>query len=248
MIISELRIQRRIWVYLPDSYAIDSKRYPVLYMQDGQNLFDVKESFSGEWQIDEYLDTIKDAGIVVGIDNGGPSRLNEYNPNDHPDYGIGHGKAYLEILVHILKPYIDKNFRTLPDAATTAIAGSSMGGLISFYAGLYHPDVFGNVGVLSPSFWMVPDLQHQIAATLGKQHKGQRYYFYGGGREGENMVELVQDAAATMKRKGKCDVTLLVREKGVHSEESWRRVFPDFYHWLLHPAAPKRRNSKRKSK
>jgi hypothetical protein len=104
------------------------------------------------------------------------------------------------------------------------------------------------VGALSPSFWIVPELQNQIADTLGKQHKGQRYYFYGGGREGENMVELVEDAASTMKRKGKCDVTLLVREKGVHSEESWRRVFPDFYNWLLHPPVKKQRPLRSKAK
>jgi len=236
--ITELNIKRRIWVYLPGDYAISEKRYPVLYMQDGQNLFDVKTSFSGEWQIDEYLDTVNFAGIVVGIDNGGDLRMNEYNPNDTEEHGMGLGKIYLRIVATILKPYVDKNFRTLPGPGHTAIAGSSMGGLISFYAGLYHPKIFGAIGVISPSFWLVPNLLQQIDELPSKGHKQQRYYFYGGRKEGEQMVELIEEVSSRLKERFSCKVSVNISETGTHSESSWRKMFPDFYEWL------KRRNAK----
>lgn len=198
--ITELNINRRIWVYVPGDYAITEKKYPVLYMQDGQNLFDVQTSFSGEWQIDEYLDSVNFAGLVVGIDNGGDRRINEYNPNNTEEHGIGLGRAYLNVLVTILKPYIDKNFRTIPGPGHTAIAGSSLGGLISFYAGLFYPKVFGAIGVISPSFWLVPDLLAQIDQTPAKGHEHQRYYLYGGKKEGEQMVELVEAVGSRLKK------------------------------------------------
>lgn len=82
---------RRIWLYLPEGYAASTKRYPVLYMHDGQNLFDEATSFSGEWEVDKTLDALPDACIVVGIDNGGIKRMNEYNPHNTPQFGKGKG-------------------------------------------------------------------------------------------------------------------------------------------------------------
>lgn len=231
--ITELNIKRRIWVYLPGDYAISDIRYPVLYMQDGQNLFDVKTSFSGEWGIDEYLDSVDFAGIVIGIDNGGETRIHEYNPNDTEAYGKGGGRQYLQYLVTLLKPYVDANFRTLPDAEYTAIAGSSMGGLISFYAGLYYPDIFGAIGVFSPSFWLVPDLEEQIRKSKPRGHQKQRYYFYGGGKEGEDLVVRLEKVNALMKKKFRCKTELRLMEKGTHSESYWRKMFPAFYTWLM---------------
>jgi predicted alpha/beta superfamily hydrolase len=201
-------------------------------MQDGQNLFDQRTSFSGEWEIDEFLDTQPDAGIVIGIDNGGDARIREYNPNDSEEFGPGLGREYLHRVVTILKPYVDERFRTRPDAAHTAIAGSSMGGLISFYAGLFHPDVFGSVGVFSPSFWMVDSLERQLQSLPANGYAHQRYYFYGGGKEGEDMVERLRSVQAVMDTKLGASVTLRVREKGIHAESAWRRMFPDFYAWL----------------
>jgi predicted alpha/beta superfamily hydrolase len=230
--VTEFESKRRIWIYLPSDYAYSEKKYPVLYMQDGQNLFDVKTSFSGEWEIDEYLDTIDFAGIVIGIDNDGETRILEYNPNDTDAYGKGLGTEYLRRLVTILKPYVDSHFRTLPDAKHTAIAGSSMGGLISFYAGLLHPKVFGAVGVFSPSFWLVPDLEAQIKNTKQQHHKKQRYYFYAGGREREDLIERINGVSSLMEKKFKCDVTVHLHEKGTHSEASWQKMFPGFYEWL----------------
>ena len=130
-------------------------------MHDGQNLFDKATSFAGEWGIDEAMDSIKNACIVVGIDNGGLKRMYEYNPNDTKQYGRGEGRAYLAFIVNNLKPFIDKKYRTLPGKQYTWMAGSSMGGLITFYAGLYYPQVFGGLGVFSPSFWIAPQSKHR---------------------------------------------------------------------------------------
>ena len=220
-------------MYLPNDYAISTRHYPVLYMQDGQNLFDLKSSFSGEWEIDEYLDSIDFAGIVIGIDNGGETRINEYNPNDTEAFGKGLGREYLDRIVKILKPYIDKQFRTLADRDHTSVAGSSMGGLIAFYAGLYHPKVFGSVGVFSPSFWLVKNIEEQAKTVRSKFYRGQRYYFYGGGKEGENLVESLQSMAVLLQSKHHCLTTVSINEKGTHSESNWRKIFPSFYTWLM---------------
>lgn len=236
--LTELGIRRRIWVYLPGDYAISQKRYPVLYMQDGQNLFDLKSSFSGEWEIDEYLDSIDYAGIVVGIDNGGDMRMNEYNPNDTEEHGMGLGWQYLNIIVSALKPYIDQHFRTSPGPGHTAMAGSSMGGLISFYAGLYHPKVFGAIGAISPAFWLVPELTSQIETMEVDGHKSQRYFFYGGGREDEKLVEQIQAVSSKVRQQFGCHVSVVINEKGTHSERSWRKMFPDFYAWLMKKPPP----------
>jgi predicted alpha/beta superfamily hydrolase len=108
--IPELNTTRRVWVYLPRDYIYSGKNYTVLYMQDGQNLFDTTTSFSGEWEVDEYLDSIDFAGIVIGIDNGGENRVNEYNPNDDPRNGKGMGMEYLARIVSDLKPLYRQPF------------------------------------------------------------------------------------------------------------------------------------------
>ncbi|MDV7392611.1 alpha/beta hydrolase-fold protein, partial [Arthrospira platensis SPKY1] len=113
----QLNRSRRIWVYLPPDYNTSNKHYPVIYMKDGQNLFDQATSFSGEWQVDETLNTLFNQGdygaIVVGIDNGGSERLNEYSPWVNAQYGGGQGNAYMAFVAETLKPHIDANFRTL---------------------------------------------------------------------------------------------------------------------------------------
>lgn len=124
-------------------------------MHNGQNLFEDSSSYSGEWGVDEYLDSIKlKKCIVVGIDHGGGKRMNEYCPFDHEEFGKGEGAAYVDFVAKKLKPFIDKKFRTIRGRQHTFIAGSSMGELISIYAVLRHPKVFGGAGVFSPSFWV----------------------------------------------------------------------------------------------
>ena len=150
---------RRIWIYLPRSYSTDVNRtYPVLYAHDGQNLFDRATSFSGEWQMDESLDRLSKNLIVVGIDNGGAERINELTPYPNPEYGGGQADEYLAFIVDKLRPFINLHFRTKIDRDNTAILGSSLGGLCSYYAALKYEDIFGLIGVFSPSFWFTDDI------------------------------------------------------------------------------------------
>ena len=131
-------------------------------MHDGQNLFDSSMSYSGEWSVDETLNKLYSEKnlklIVVGIDNGESKRLDEYSPWKNKKYGGGEGEAYTKFIVETLKPYIDDNYKTLKDKNNTAIIGSSMGGLVSHYAGLKYPKVFGKIGVFSPAFWFAPEV------------------------------------------------------------------------------------------
>jgi predicted alpha/beta superfamily hydrolase len=120
----QLNRSRRIWLYLPPAYETSGLSYPVMYMHDGQNLFDVLTAYSGEWEVDEALNTLASQGhkvpIVVGIDNGGTNRIGEYTPWSNPDYGGGDGDLYIRFIVETLKPYIDQHYRTLSDRSNTA--------------------------------------------------------------------------------------------------------------------------------
>ncbi|MGB8194629.1 MAG: alpha/beta hydrolase-fold protein [Chitinophagaceae bacterium] len=232
--IPQLKRHRRIWVYLPPGYAKSKKRYPVLYMHDGQNLFDDATSFSGEWGVDETLDSSKKHCIVIGIDNGAIKRMNEYNPYDNERFGKAEGKEYVDFIAKTLKPYIDKKYRTLADKNNTTVAGSSMGGLISMYAILRHPKVFGAAGVFSPSFWIAP----QLSADLNKMvstatHQKSRIYFYAGERESKDLVREVLAVFETMRRKAGNKMEVKINAEGEHNEATWRQEFPAFYNWIM---------------
>ena len=239
--IPQLNRTRRVWIYLPPGYATSRERYPVLYMHDGQNVFDAFTSFSGEWGVDETLDSLRAAGdrgvIVVAVDNGGEHRLDEYSPWKNPRYGGGEGDAYVEFLVRTLKPYIDRRYRTRTDRASTGIAGSSMGGLISLYAALKYPDVFGRVGVFSPALWFAP--QVYAYARAARPRTDSRIYFVTGGREGDtpevyvaDQRRMVDSLAAAGFRVG-VQVDSVIRPDGMHAEWFWRREFPAAYRGLF---------------
>ena len=237
---------RRVWLYLPPGYATSRQRYPVLYMHDGQNVFDARTSFAGEWGVDETLDSLRalgDAGvIVVAVDNGQQRRFDEYSPWPNPQYGGGQGDGYVDFLVQTLKPYIDQHYRTLPDRLHTGIAGSSMGGLISLYAALKYPDVFGRVGVFSPAFWVAPSIF--TVARNATPRPGTRIYIVTGGQEGDTPEVYVHDHQRmidTLRRAGFVldrDVRGAIRPDGKHAEWFWRREFPAAYQWLFLDAAP----------
>jgi predicted alpha/beta superfamily hydrolase len=154
-----LHNHRNIIIYLPPSYKTENnKRYPVLYMHDGNNIFDNRTAFGGvDWQVDETAQALIEKGfmkevIIVGIYNT-MGRLEEYTPVYCPLHGGGKGKDYLNFIIKELMPTINNKFRTMTGAKDTGIMGSSLGGLISLYAGFEHPEVFGNIGVVSPSLW-----------------------------------------------------------------------------------------------
>ncbi|HUQ96971.1 MAG TPA: alpha/beta hydrolase-fold protein [Chitinophagaceae bacterium] len=229
----QLNRYRRIWVYLPESYATSHKKYRVLYMQDGQNVFDAATSFSGEWGVDETLDTLgvqTKETIVVAIDHGGDKRITEYAPLDMEKWGKAEGDAYARFLVKTLKPYIQKKYRVKRCRKYQTIAGSSMGGLISFYTALQYPKAFGTAGVFSPAFWVVPQLQDIIATR--KRIKS-NFYFYAGKQESERMVPDMLAVFMQVSAKSKAKLTTVIRTGGEHNEARWRQEFPLFYKWLV---------------
>lgn len=230
----QLGRQRKIWVYLPVTYEAANKRYPVIYMHDGQNLFDEATSGFGEWGVDEYLDSIAEKGkkesIIIGIDNGS-KRMNEYNPYYFARAGKGEGKEYVDFLVKTLKPYIDSNFRTLTDKQNTFIAGSSMGGLISLYAVLRYPSVFGGAGIFSPAFWTADEMDKDIERLSPAVNA--KLFFYAGEKESDKMVADMKRVETKIKIKSKSPVTEIVDPEAGHNEAAWRKYFPEFYQWIL---------------
>lgn len=233
----QLGRSRRVWLYLPGEYARTRRHYPVVYMQDGQNLFEEWSAFSEEWGVDETLDSLKAKCIVVAIDNGGERRMGEYSFHDS-GHGAAEGRQYLDFIVHALKPYIDKTYRTLPDRANTYIAGSSMGGLIAFYGALYYPLYFGGAGVLSPSFWVMPGLGEETANIISHHAElPQRFFLYAGGKEGEGTSGMVRAMADLLRRYDHCSVELVIDHRGRHEEAAWRKQFAKFYKWMVRKEA-----------
>ncbi|NVO30069.1 alpha/beta hydrolase-fold protein [Hymenobacter lapidiphilus] len=235
---------RRIWVYLPNDYAsAPNKRYPVLYVHDGQNVFDACTSFSGEWGIDETLSQLQAQGldatgsIVVAVDNGGAERLNELSPWRNPQYGGGQGDQYVDFMVQTLKPYVDANYRTLTGREFTGVAGSSMGGLISTYAALKYPLVYGRVGVFSPAFWFA----QQPLFTYISQHPPRpdtRFYFVAGATESATMAPLMRAVHDSLAKAGvpAANLSYQAVPDGQHAEWFWKREFSVAYQWLSRPA------------
>ena len=241
----QLDRQRTIRVYLPPNYDNSEDNYPVLYIHDGQNVFDLKTSYSGEWEVDETLDKLyQEEGfslIVVAIDNDGEKRLNEYSPWDHKKFGKGQGMVYAQFIVNTLKPKIDQSFRTKTDKNNTAIMGSSMGGLISHYTALQYPDVFGKAGVFSPSFWYSEDV-----FDFSKKHsntKDLRLYFLAGGKEGGNptfegisktakdmntMIDVLKSGGFPAE-----NINSKIEPEGEHNEKLWRNSFEVAITWLF---------------
>jgi len=246
--IPQLQVHRRIWIYLPRDYASNKKKYPVLYMHDGQDVFDeaTSEGRLGplEWGVDEMMDKAANPCIVVAIghheDKNGRQR--EYYVHPNKDFPEVYGKAYLDFIVNNLKPFIDTHYRTLQDKQNTWMAGGSMGGLITLYAGLLHPDVFGRLGVLSPSIWQDEgNTLKEIASVKNvKAIKDQHYYFYAGDNENRikpdgSRVQMhtdVQAAAQLLKEKVGPVMQVSIYPTGRHGAWYWRLAFPALYQWI----------------
>lgn len=235
--IPQLDRSRRIWLYLPPDYDDSAKYYPVLYMHDGQNLFDETTAFSGEWEVDESLNDLHAAGdygvIVVGIDNGGATRIDEYSPWVNPNYGGGEGDLYVQFIINTLKPEIDANFRTLPGREYTGIMGSSLGGLISHYAALEYQEVFGKAGIFSPSYWFSQEVLTHAENT--DKEEDMKFYLLGGELEAGNMVNNLNLMEGILLDEGfgNEEVNKVTHADGQHSEWYWAREFPAAYEWLF---------------
>lgn len=232
----QLNRSRRIWIYLPPDYETSQESYPVMYMHDGQNLFDNVTAFAGEWEVDETLNALhEETGfgmIVVGIDNGGSLRIDEYSPWINPQYGGGDGELYIDFLTETLKPFIDSMYRTLSDPGNTALMGSSMGGLISHYGGIAEPPVFGRIGVFSPSFGVFDSCY--VYTSMQSIDTDSKFYFLGGGQE-SGVVARITEMVATMTDVGATpdQMHIQVDPLGMHNEAFWRKEFGDAVEWLF---------------
>ena len=230
--------ERTLRLYLPPSYeSSTTKRYPVIYMHDGQNLFDDATSFAGEWGVDETLDEFARMRgfevIVVGIDNGGAERNHELSPWSNPQIDPAQGEQYMAFVVDVVKPFIDAHYRTRPDRADTAMIGSSLGGLVTHYALLRYPQVFGKAAIFSPSYWVSNEVYTQTAAHPWPADT--RVYFYIGGREGEESVPDVQRMVLLLAAPDHPPQAMAVRivPDAQHNERAWRTEFPLAVAWLF---------------
>ncbi len=224
---------RRIWMYTPEGYEQSDTGYPVIYMHDGQNLFDESTAFDKEWEIDETLQSLSTQCIVIGIESD-EHRMIEYNYYDNEKHGAGEGKAYLDFIVQNLKPYIDERYKTLPDRDNTFMAGSSMGGLISLFGGLHYPEVFSKAGIFSPALWIVPGVLEKIQSiTESNTTYPQQFFFYGGENEGGNMVQNILNVVELLRKYPLYTIKTTIDAEGEHCETCWRDKFSQFYKWLF---------------
>jgi predicted alpha/beta superfamily hydrolase len=233
-----------VLVYLPPGYETNRKqRYPVLYLHDGQNLFDGATSFikGAEWQVDETAQAlIKSKAIapviLVGISNAGKARIDEYTPTRDAGHDMG-GKAdlYGRMIVEELKPFIDSEYRTLPDAQSTGLGGSSLGGLVSLHLALKYPQTFGRVAVVSPSVWWDNKEILREVAALSEPPRLRIWLDIGtkeGGNKGANEettanARLLRDALLGKGWKTGRDLKYLEVEGAEHNEHAWaQRVDP----------------------
>ncbi|RKS53483.1 putative alpha/beta superfamily hydrolase [Gillisia mitskevichiae] len=226
---------KKIWVYLPKTYTPNAKKYPVLYLQDAQNLFDRSTSYSGEWKVDETLDSLDLPLIVIGIEHGNEKRIDELTPYPHPEYKGGKADAYLDFILNTLKPKIDSLYNTSPTAKNTFIGGSSLGGLFAYYATLKHPDIFGKALVFSPSFWYSEDIFNLTeSAELNSLSKNQ-FYFRAGEKESETMVPLMLKMKELLSSKqiSEAQINIEAVPNGEHNEAFWASLFPEAALWLM---------------
>ncbi|ABG40856.1 putative esterase [Paraglaciecola sp. T6c] len=236
-LIPELDRQRTVRLYLPPNYEHETQSYPVIYMHDGQNLFDNATAYAEEWGVDESLNALaKTSGrkfIVVAIDNGGDFRMNELSPWANKRFGEAQGKAYMQLIVDVVKPYIDNNYRTKVDVKNTAMMGSSMGGLITHYAIHNYPDVFGKAAIFSPSYWYSQDVFSDT--RLHRSKDSARLYVLYGSNEGDGMIADTDKMQRLIKEQGhpRENMQFVSIAGGQHNEQLWGDSFTDAIEWLF---------------
>jgi predicted alpha/beta superfamily hydrolase len=248
---------REITIFLPPQYDDESdRRYPVLYLQDGQNLFDPQRAFAGKaWEVDRTAAALIAAAripplILVGIDHTGIDRINEYTPTHDRKRGGGGAESYGRLIAEQVKPLVDTTYRTLPDATHTGVGGSSLGGLVSLYLALNRPDLFGKAAVMSPSVWwdrrsILRDVR-RAAARFGAGRARPRLWVDMGTREsgGAGSARRVLEDARLLHvgllKAGWVDDADLHYEEvegGTHGEQAWGDRFGRTLEWLYASAS-----------
>jgi predicted alpha/beta superfamily hydrolase len=239
-----LRNQRDLIVYTPPGYLEQSWRhFPVLYLHDGQNLFDGATSFipGQDWHVGQTADHCIQTGtveplIIVGMYNT-KTRVREYTPTHVPRLGGGRADRYAKFLMEEVKPFVDREYRTISDSRHTGIGGSSLGGLLSLYLGLKHSRIFGKIAALSPSVWWNQLVLHRFVQTLSVDPRP-RIWLDIGTLEGPRIVQDVERFRDVLFEKGwllERDLHYERVEGAEHNEAAWaQRVGP--FLQFLYPA------------
>ncbi len=234
---------RAVSIYLPKQYMEQSdRRFPVFYLQDGQNLFDGRTSYiAGKtWDANTTADRLAEEGeiepvILVGVANTGLRRMAEYTPTRDYRMGGGEGRSYGRLLIEELKPLIDGSYRTLPDAENTGLGGSSLGGLVSLYLGFAHPEVFGKIAVMSPSLWW----DHRSILNAIEQQTAKpelRIWLDMGTAEGVRHLRDAEMLERLLVKRGwkiGVDLAYVEAEGAVHDERAWSARFGDVLRFLF---------------
>ncbi len=238
--IPQLDRYRKVWALLPYDYYTSGKSYPVLYLQDAQNLFNEGSDY-GNWEIDKKLSLLAEYGrgdlIIIAIEHGSKDRIKEYIfDNDHIANG-SEGKKYIRFITDTLKPYIDTHFRTKKDRENTGIGGSSLGALISIYSGFLYPEVYSKLLIFSPSLWIEPNNNFPMMSF--RNPFKMKIYLYGGEQEGSKMVKRIHLFEEYLKRWEKKNLfdfefRTSINPEGTHSEFYWSQEFPRAIEWLFY--------------
>lgn len=238
--IPQLDRYRKVWALLPYDYYISDKKYPVLYLQDAQNLFNEGSAY-GNWEIDKKLSILAEYGrgdvIVIAVEHGSEDRIKEYIfDNDNVANG-SEGKKYIRFVTDTLKPFIDEHYRTKKDRENTGIGGSSLGALISLYSGFLYPEVYSKLLIFSPSLWIEPNNNFPMMSF--RVPFKTKIYLYGGEKEGAKMVKRIQVFENYLQRWEKKNLfdfefKTNINPDGEHSEFYWSQEFPRAIEWLFY--------------
>ena len=235
---------RDLVVYVPPGYEQEGdRRYPVLYLHDGQNLFEGATAFvpGQDWRVSDTADAGIKAGrieplIIVGIYNTGKHRIHEYTPTRDRKHGAGGAAAlYGHMLSEELKPFIDRTYRTLPDPVNTGLGGSSLGGLVTLYLGLMHPDVFGKLAVLSPSVWWDNRRILKLVGVVDPKPRLQIWLDIGTGEGGKHVMNARALRDELVKAGWILGADLIYAEipEADHSETAWAQRVGPFLEYLF---------------
>jgi len=222
----ELGNRRDVFVFLPPSYD-EGGRFPVVYLHDGQNLFDPRLSFAGSWGADAAADSAARLGyeaILVGVANANEHRVAEYSPFVDPKVGGGAGERYLQFLIRTVKPRIDADYRTRPGREETVVGGASLGGLISLYAFFRFPEVFGRASVQSPALWFAGGAMFDYVAAASAVPG--RIFLDVGGMEGTGTLRNARRMRDLLRDKGYepgRSLQYMEQRTGQHHESAWGR-------------------------
>jgi predicted alpha/beta superfamily hydrolase len=236
--IPQLDKTRKVWALLPHNYYKSQKRYPVLYLQDAQNLFNGGSKY-GNWEIDKKLSVLAEYHrgdiVVIAVEHGDDDRIQEFVFQNPKLTKNAEGKRYIRFVTDTLKPFVDAKYRTLKDRENTGIGGSSLGALISIYGGFLYPEVYSKLMLFSPSLWVEPKNNFPV---IGFQYQFEtKVYLYGGKKEGAQLIRRIKGFERSMKRWEKqglfsFELRESINEEGMHQEFYWSQEFPKAIEWL----------------